>query len=122
MTSRANCVKGTKLGVAVKYLIKMTGSVGLDGNKRAVDTQRSSFSAQGTCVGALEILEHAVSIGNEIGGHLDLGLDDRIESRTIRTGGDVSKRVIFHWSLTSPMLRAAREEARESLVGSVPVE
>jgi len=96
LTSRANWVKGTKSGVAVKYLIKMVGFVGASRDKHAVDTQWSSFSTQGAGVRALEKLEHAVSIGNEIGGHLNLVSDNTIKVRVIRTGGDFSKRVIFH--------------------------
>ena len=49
-----------------------------DRNERAVDTQWPSFSAQGAGVRALEIPEHAVSIGDEIGGHLDPMSDRRI--------------------------------------------
>jgi hypothetical protein len=70
-TSRANWVKGTKLGVAVKCLVKVVRSVYPNRNERTVETQRPGFSAQGTGVGALEVLERAVGIGNEIGRHLD---------------------------------------------------
>jgi len=70
-TSRANWVKGTNSGVAVRDLVKGVGFVVSNRDGRAVDTQRPSFSAQGTGVGALEVLEHAVGIGNEISRHLN---------------------------------------------------
>jgi len=56
--------------VAVKCSTKTVGFVDSNGNELAVDTQWPSFSAQGTSVGALKVLEHAVSIGDEIGRHL----------------------------------------------------
>ena len=65
-------------------------------NEHAIDAQRPSFSAQGTGVGTLEVFEHAISISNEIGRHLDLVSDRRIQERATRTGGDSWKRVIFH--------------------------
>ena len=122
MTSRANWVKGTKFGVAVKGLVRTAESVDSNGNERTIVTQWPSFSAQGTGVGALEVLEHAVSIGDEIGRHLDPMSDGTTKTRVIHTGGDFSKRVIFHWSLTSPMLKAAKEVAKESSAGCAPVE
>ena len=76
--------------------VKMTEPVDSNGNERAVDTQWASFSAQGTGVGALKVLEHAVSIGDEIGRHLDPLSDGTTQTRVIHTGGDFSKRVIFH--------------------------
>ena len=103
-------------------VIRMTGLMGSNGHERAVDTQWSSLSAQGTGVGALEVPEYAVSIGDEIGRHLHRASDRTAESWAIHTGGDFSKRVIFHRSLTSPMLKAARAEAKESSTESVPVE
>ena len=96
LTSRANWVKGTKLGVAGRYLVRIMESVGLNRNRRAVDAQRPSFSAQGTGVRAFEVLKYAVSIGDEVGRHLGPMSDRVIERRTTRTGGDFSKRVIFH--------------------------
>jgi len=66
--------------VAAGYLIEMMGFVGANMNKHAVDTQWSSFSTQGAGVRALEILEHAVSIGNEIGRHLDLASENTTEA------------------------------------------
>jgi hypothetical protein len=82
LTSRANWVKGTKLGVAVKHLVRVVVFVGSNRWKRAVDTQWSGFSAQGTGVGALEVIEHAVSIGDEVGRHLDPASDGTIGSRS----------------------------------------
>lgn len=72
-------------------MIEMVGFVSPNRNERAVDTQWPNFSAQGTGVGALEILEYTISIGNEIGGHLDLSLDNATDTRMTRTGGDFSK-------------------------------
>ena len=69
-TSRANWVKGTNSGVAVRDLIKREEFVGLSRDGRAVDAQWPSFSAQGTGIRALEVLKHAVGIGNEVGRHL----------------------------------------------------
>jgi len=96
LTSRANLVKGTNSGVAVKCSAKTVGFADSKGNELAVDTQWPSFSAQGTSVGALEVLEHAVSVGNEIGRHLYGVSDGTTLIRVIRTGGDFSNRVIFH--------------------------
>ena len=62
----------------------------------AIDTQRQSFTGQGTGVRALEVLEHTVGVGDQIGRHLSLTLDGAVEVRVTRTGGDFSKRVIFH--------------------------
>lgn len=70
-TSRANWVKGTNSGVAVRDLVKREEFVGLSKNGRAVDTQWPNFSADGTGVGALEVLKHAVGIGNEVCRHLN---------------------------------------------------
>ena len=70
--------------------------VGSNRNEHAVDAQGSGFPAQGTGVGAFEVLEHAVSIGDEIGRHLNPVSDRITERMTMRTGGDFSKRVIFH--------------------------
>jgi len=80
----------------VKCLAKTVGFVDSNGNELAVYTQWPSFSAQGTSVGALEVLEHAVSIGDEIGRHLYGVSDGTTRTRAIRTGGDFLKRVIFH--------------------------
>ena len=96
MTSRANWVKETKLGVAVKCLVRIAESVDSNKNERTVVTQWPSFSAQGTGVGALKVFEHAVSVGDEIGRHLDPVSDATTQTRAIRTGGDFLKRVIFH--------------------------
>ena len=82
--------------MAVKSLVKIVEFVDSNRGERAVDTQWPSFSAQGTGVGALEVLEHAVSIGDEIGRHLDPMSDGITQTRVIRTGGDFWKRVIFH--------------------------
>ena len=62
----------------------------------AIDTQRQSFTVQGTGVGTLEVFEHTVGVGDQIGRHLSLTLDGAVEVRVTRTGGDFSKRVIFH--------------------------
>ena len=78
-TSRANWVKGTNSGVAVRNLVKGEGFVGSDGGGRAVDTQWPSFSTQGTGVGTLEVFEHAIGIGNKIGRHLNRYQDVRLE-------------------------------------------
>jgi hypothetical protein len=96
LTSRANWVKGTKSGVAVKCLVDMMEFVDSSRNGRTVDTQWPSFSAQGTSVGTLEVLKHSVSVGDEIGRHLDVVSDGTIQTGMIHTGGDFSKRVIFH--------------------------
>ena len=55
--------------MAVECLIK----AGFMGNRkeRTVDTQWSNFSAQRASIGALEVLKHAISIGDEIGRHLN---------------------------------------------------
>jgi hypothetical protein len=60
--------------------IRMTELAGSSGHERAVDTQWSSLSAQGTGVGALEVPEHTVSIGDEIGRHLHQASDRTTES------------------------------------------
>ena len=96
LTSRANWVKATKLGVAVKCLFRTAEFLDSNKNEHTVVTQWPSFTAQGTGVGALEVLEHAVSVGDEIGRHLDPVSDRTAQTRVIRTGGDFSKRVIFH--------------------------
>jgi len=78
-TSRANRVKGTNSGVAVEFLVKGEGFVGLNRDGRTVDTQWPRFSAEGAGVRALEVPEHAVSIGNEIGRHLNRGQAVQLE-------------------------------------------
>ena len=55
----------------MEYSNKKTGFASSNRDERAIDTQWPSFSAQRAGVGTLEVFEHAVSIGNEIGGHLD---------------------------------------------------
>ena len=55
----------------MEHLIRKAEFTTSNRGERTVDTQRASFSAEGAGVGALEVLEHAVSIGNEIGGHLN---------------------------------------------------
>ena len=89
LTSRANWVRGTNSGVAVKCSAKTVGFMDSNGNELAVYTQWPSFSAQGTSVGALEVLEHAVGIGDKIGRHLYGVSDGTTGTRVIRTGGDV---------------------------------
>ena len=96
MTSRANLVKGTKSGVAGKDPVKLTGPAIPNSYGHTVDTQWTSFSTQGAGVGAFEVLEHAIGIGNEIGRHLSKMSANAIQSGGIPTGGDFWKRVIFH--------------------------
>lgn len=70
--------------------------VGSNVSERTVDAQRPSFTAEWAGVGALEVLEHAVSVGDEIGRHLSPVSDRVADGMIVRTGGDFSNRVIFH--------------------------
>lgn len=85
-----------KIGGSCKLSDQDRGLCRIKQNEHAVDAQWTSFSAQGTGVGALKVLEHAISIGDEIGRHLDPVSDGRTQESAMRTGGDCWKRVIFH--------------------------